>query len=553
MTGGRDARPGVARRTGRTIAPMRPRIFTPALFVVLGFAPQARSAPPEPYDTAAPAITKALDAARSEERLAAYARLGKLVDARAIDLGLKGIEKERARAERVGKAVAENQAALLATLDEIEKLNRMPTPNGAAIEEFNRRVRKVEKRRDELYNRSRDLAFESTGSRAVLAAAVGALGAAIDALPGDVARPALERAKVAWTGPKTTPDDQVRWVDLLTAVSGHGTGTTLREVALDGERDVRVRVAALSSATARREAGVAQDAVALLAEGPTRWPVVAAAVDALRRLHVREGIGPLVTLLGREDLGRLREDVHRALRSLTAQAHGPYQDPWKRWWDDAQGEFTMPPAPADVAALSAPGKGVTFYGITTFSDRIVFVLDVSGSMLDPARAEGTTGAVTPPGATKIDVARRELHAALAMLDEKKTFECLLFGHRVLRLLGAMSPGTTAVVERVRKQSAATEPAGGTNIYEALETAFRAAGFVPGSTGATTLVADTIFFMTDGTPTAGRLREPAQILEAVADWNRTARFTIHVVAVGDECDREFLKKLALENGGQFVHR
>ncbi len=107
---------------------------------------------------------------------------------------------------------------------------------------------------------------------------------------------------------------------------------------------------------------------------------------------MREAIDPLIAMLGRDDLGRLREDAHRALRSLTGQPHGPYQQPWKDWWADAKAGFTMPPTPADAMTLSAPDKGVTFYGITTFSDRIVFVLDVSGSMLDPARAEGTTGA-----------------------------------------------------------------------------------------------------------------------------------------------------------------
>ncbi len=67
------------------------------------------------------------------------------------------------------------------------------------------------------------------------------------------------------------------------------------------------------------------------------------------------------------------------------------------------------------------------------------------------------------------------------------------------------------------------------------------------------MADTIFFMTDGTPTAGKLLDPDRILETVAEWNRTAQLTIHTVAVGDECDAKFLEKLARENGGQFVKR
>ncbi len=52
-------------------------------------------------------------------------------------------------------------------LTEIDKLNKQPATTGAAIEAFNKKVRKVERRRDEQYNRLRDLAVESMGTKAV--------------------------------------------------------------------------------------------------------------------------------------------------------------------------------------------------------------------------------------------------------------------------------------------------------------------------------------------------------------------------------------------------
>ncbi|HVG94950.1 MAG TPA: vWA domain-containing protein, partial [Planctomycetota bacterium] len=61
------------------------------------------------------------------------------------------------------------------------------------------------------------------------------------------------------------------------------------------------------------------------------------------------------------------------------------------------------------------------------------------------------------------------------------------------------------------------------------------------------------FMTDGTPTAGKVLKRDDILAAVRGWNRTAKITIHSIAVGDACDVEFLKKLADENRGDFVKR
>ena len=65
--------------------------------------------------------------------------------------------------------------------------------------------------------------------------------------------------------------------------------------------------------------------------------------------------------------------------------------------------------------------------------------------------------------------------------------------------------------------------------------------------------DTFFFMTDGTPTAGKLQKPDEILAAVREWNRTAKVVIHCVGVGDAADADFLGRLAAENGGVFVKR
>ena len=110
----------------------------------------------------------------------------------------------------------------------------------------------------------------------------------------------------------------------------------------------------------------------------------------------------------------------------------------------------MPLRPAPVAAFVEPEKGVTFYGITTFSDKILFVLDVSGSMKEKAHedAAGARGEEI-----KIDVARREFVSALAMLDEKKAFNAIFFNHRVVRWQAAMT-GTCCSMWRVRRMTAA---------------------------------------------------------------------------------------------------
>jgi hypothetical protein len=64
--------------------------------------------------------------------------------------------------------------------------------------------------------------------------------------------------------------------------------------------------------------------------------------------------------------------------------------------------------------------------------------------------------------------------------------------------------------------------------------------------------DTILFMTDGRPTAGKIQKPDQILEQVRAWNRTAKLKIHCVGVGEH-DEAFLQALAEIGGGEYVKR
>jgi uncharacterized protein YegL len=77
--------------------------------------------------------------------------------------------------------------------------------------------------------------------------------------------------------------------------------------------------------------------------------------------------------------------------------------------------------------------------------------------------------------------------------------------------------------------------GATNLFDALERAH-----------ADPLV-DTIYLLTDGAPTAGKLRDPDAIVAEVQRWHRTRRVTIHTIAVG--MDGALLKRLSALSGGQ----
>jgi hypothetical protein len=514
----------------------------------------------ERFETAAPAIRALLEKGTVTDRRDALVRAGRIPDARAFELVLDAITKEEGRRAAIAKTHTETGLALQAAITEVDRINEKNPTTPREMEAHNAQVERVETKRDGAYGRLRALSLEAAGQLEVFRAGTTALAHVLSGLPVDVARGLTERLVSSWTSSRSTDTDRIRLVDVLADVASEEAAGRLVRFARDTDADLALRVAALAAAVARRHPDALDACVASLADPVDRWPLLAEAIEGLRRTHRREAIEPLIAFLDRPQIGRLREDAHHALVSLTQQAHGPYARPWSDWWATAKATFALPPAPMEVheiwrkevATRDEYGANLAFYGLPTFSERLVFVLDVSASMLDPAHPDAK-GARSEE--RRIDLAKKEITSALSMLEPTKTFEIVFFSHKVQRLVGLLAPATPAIVARASTVARAFEPTGGTNIHDALETAFQAAGrpTSPVSGRTSSPAADTVFFMTDGTPTAGKHQAPEAILAIVRHWNRTARLTIHTIAVGDRCDERFLEALARENGGRFVKR
>ena len=65
--------------------------------------------------------------------------------------------------------------------------------------------------------------------------------------------------------------------------------------------------------------------------------------------------------------------------------------------------------------------------------------------------------------------------------------------------------------------------------------------------------DEVFVLSDGEPSVGQLINPTEILEAVREINNLRKIRINTVFAGNGEGLEFMKKLAGENGGIFVHQ
>ncbi|HND56740.1 MAG TPA: HEAT repeat domain-containing protein, partial [Pirellulaceae bacterium] len=120
------------------------------------------------------------------------------------------------------------------------------------------------------------------------------------------------------------------------------------------------------------------------------WQVRVAAVGALGRIRQKESVQPLIDQL-RAESGRLRDDVKKALISITTSDLGDNADKWQEYWDKWKDRFKVPSDEEVRKAREAfeatqarynPGAD-DFAGVPTKSKRIVYVIDISGSMEDP--------------------------------------------------------------------------------------------------------------------------------------------------------------------------
>jgi hypothetical protein len=95
--------------------------------------------------------------------------------------------------------------------------------------------------------------------------------------------------------------------------------------------------------------------------------------------------------------GTLTSAIQASLQDLTgfyAPAHEP--EKWRKFWEEQQDTFQLAPERKQGEAKKGDTVSRGFFGIPVTGSRIVFVLDVSGSMREPA--SGATVSRGPGGA-----------------------------------------------------------------------------------------------------------------------------------------------------------
>jgi len=270
------------------------------------------------------------------------------------------------------------------------------------------------------------------------------------------------------------------------------------------------------------------------------WCVRAEALRQVGRLRRARSIQVLIERLGAER-ARMQRDVAAVLRLFTGLDLGLSLERWSRWWADEGARFRPPPYEQALALererlarREASPTTSTFYGLEVVSDRVLFLLDCSGSMRIPAGAGRTRGSRTGP--TRMDVAQQELARALAAFPAGDRFNLLFFSDDATswrgRLVCMDDAARADALAFVRER----RPLRGTNIFDALMEAFG------------DLQVDTIYLLTDGEATSGSIVAPAAIRAEVARANRARHIEINTVSVGQSS--ALLEGLAADSGGTY---
>lgn len=258
-----------------------------------------------------------------------------------------------------------------------------------------------------------------------------------------------------------------------------------------------------------------------------QWEVRAAALRFVVAVRHVSSIPLLIARFGKEE-GRLERELSDALFQHTGRRLFDAAS-WQRWWQQNAAGFVLPALASVQSQGGGSGGGtVSYFDIPLVSRRTAFVIDVSGSM--------SAKIGTDRKRSRLDEAKAQLLRVVDALPESHWCNLIVYQSSVRGVWDRLRLAKTRDKDELRQAIAALAPAGGTNIHDALELAFRDPEV------------DTIYLLTDGEPSAGAITDVQDLADEVRRWNRVRQVVIHGIAVG--LDSALLKRLAAESGGEY---
>ena len=411
--------------------------------------------------------------------------------------------------------------------------------------------------------------------------APGVISAAVGVLRG-VSDPAAVKVMAAEAIEKGPWSVRGAAIEALGGVRDPGGAEALRKVVKAGG-DPKPLAAAAFALAQTRSPDAMPEVLTLLEH--TAWQVRLGAFEYLAVMRDPKSVPRLVERLEAET-GRLRREVSEVLASVTGKSYGTDVAKWKAYaaGGEAAADAVGTGKPADPAAGGgsrdvATGPAVvepTYYGEPIYSDKVIFVIDMSLSMNDEMVVDRDmivreTGAVVSGGGsdgktpdaprdddvmpiewwkirTRVDFAKAQLKYAISTMKKDQWFDVVWFSDSVKAWQGKMVVASRSNKYRAAEWVDALKCEGGTNTWGGLSKALHLVGNGTADENYSR-GADTIYFMSDGEPSIGDIKDKDQILAAIERIHRVRRVTINVVHIGPS-QMHFLQALASRTGGRY---
>ena len=251
-------------------------------------------------------------------------------------------------------------------------------------------------------------------------------------------------------------------------------------------------------------------------------------------------IGALEAWVTRDQVGegpcrRVLAEMATQLEGRSGKSLGPHPPRWRAFWDSilrgkelAEGTTSAP----------TPHKGGRFFGLRPESDRLVFLLDASGSMNAPFADD--------PSRRRLDEAADEMRKLLDSLGPRTRFSVVLFNDRVRTWNSELQKATGANIEAACAWVKRSKAARGTHLFAGVQEVTRMGTGGKGNPVGS-MEADTVIVLCDGETREG----PTWVDPLLRQVQDRLRLAFHAVQLGPGGDGT-LEALAGLTGGQF-HR
>ncbi len=255
-----------------------------------------------------------------------------------------------------------------------------------------------------------------------------------------------------------------------------------------------------------------------------------AVAQALTKTPLAESTPVIVGMLDKLG-GEAKADAAAYLTRMTGQRFGMDSERWQGWLAATSG--TPLPKGETPARLTATvqraeevaSEGGHYYGMPIYANKLLFVLDTSGSM------QGS----------RFTAAKRELVQAIAGLRSDVKFNIIAFNANVSRWQRHLVNADVTHKKLAEVFVEGLYPQASTATFDALAAALE-------------YDVEAIYFLTDGAPTGGQIVAPPAIVQSVSGTNRLRRISIYTIGLapgepGSLTD-SFLQALAAQNLGTY---